>query len=160
MRLNALLLGFLGLIGSGSASISAQAVSSAPEGPIRVALVLSEGTTTSTEVLRHAKRGPKNVVLVKQDATAEDLAAALRLMSALRIQYGDLLAHDVRARVQSSTLSPEWAQSEYRLWLIQQLERLRASPRRKVGDLGTARAVLITLPARKATITFNSSPKK
>ena len=160
MRLKALCSLASGIIVFASSPVTAQPVRSTPPSPMRVALVLRDGRQASTEVVRRAKRGPKNVVLVGKDASAEDLAAALRLMSALRMQYGDELLHDIRAHVQTSARSPEWAASNYRLWLIEQLNRLKAAPRRPVGDLGVAQAVLITLPARTATITYQSKGKK
>ena len=153
MRPNTSILVMLALAIAPVESVGAQSTFSTPAGPIRVALVLRQGTSDSTEALRRARRQPENVVLLGQSASAEDLAAVLRAMSALRIQYGDKLTHDVRSRVQSSTLSAEWAESEYRRWLIAQLARLRAAPVRKIGDLGFAQVVYITLPERSARVT-------
>ena len=160
MRLNTSILVILALAIAPLESLRAQSTFATPVGPIRVTLVLRKGASGSTEALRRANRQPANVVLLGESASAEDLAAALRAMSALRIRYGDKLTRDVRSRVQSSTLSPEWPESEYRRWLIGQLERLRAAPVRKVGDLGFVQAVYVTLPARSARATFQSNLRR
>lgn len=122
--------------------------SSRPLGPIRVALILRDAEgTAGTEVVRRKQRKPKDIVLVGRDAKAKDLAAALDLISALRVQLGDSLTKDVRAIVGSYALPVEWDKSPYRSWLDEQLVRLRAAPVRLVRDLGSARVVQITLPA-------------
>jgi hypothetical protein len=138
----------------------------APPAPIRVTLVArapSQFPSASargqrTEVVRHAERTPQNVVFVDQNATPEDLAGALALLQALRIQNGDELQSDFRARPEMVRTRPSWAQSPYRNWIIQQLVRLRSAAPSAHGDLGVVTAVQITLPAAKGTVTARARP--
>jgi len=120
-----------------------------PLGAARVTLVAGTAPTRGgrTEVVRRAQRTPQNLVLVDRNATAEDLAAALVMINALRMQYGDTLTSDFRARPETVRPGPTWQQSAYRTWLVTQLVRLRAAPQAGVSDLGVVKAVQITLPA-------------
>jgi hypothetical protein len=111
-----------------------------------------------TEVVRRAQQTPQNVVFVDQNATPEDLAGALALLQALRIQNGDELQSDFRARPEMVRTRPSWAQSPYRDWIIEQLVRLRSAAPSAHGDLGVVSAVQITLPAAKGTVTARARP--
>lgn len=100
-----------------------------------------------TEVIRQANRAPRNIVIVHKNANADDLAAALATLNALRQQDGDKLTTDYRARTERVRWGPKWANSEYRKWLVEQLARLKKAAPVVVGDLGRVQAVDITLPA-------------
>jgi hypothetical protein len=106
-----------------------------------------------TEVVRQAARSPQNVVLVHRNASADDLAAALAMLNALRRQFGDSLAHDLRASPEHVRHGANWEGSAYRRWLNEQLVRLRQAPDRELGVFGTVKAVQITLPPPTGTIT-------
>ena len=130
--------------------------------PVRVTLVARAPSPSvrgqRTEVVRHAERTPQNIVFVDQNATPEDLAGALALLQALRIQNGEELQSDFRARPEMVRTRPSWAQSPYRNWIIQQLVRLRSVAPSAHGDLGVVTAVQITLPAAKGTVTARARP--
>jgi len=119
-----------------------------PLSAARVTLVA--GTTPSRggriEVVRRAERSPQNLVIVDRNATAEDLAAALAMMNALRAAHGDSLTTDFRARPETVRAGASWQRSTYRSWLIEQLVRLRNAPSSDFSDLGVVKAVHITLP--------------
>ena len=105
-----------------------------------------------TEVVRQANRTPRNLVIVDRNATADDLAAALAMVHALRIKHGDNLSADFRARPQSFRPSPTWQSSPYRQWLVEQLVRLRRAADRQVPNYGVAKTVEITLPSPSGTV--------
>ena len=125
-----------------------------PLGTTRVTLMSGPAPTRGghTEVVRQASRTPRNLVIVDRNATAEDLAAALALLDALRLRQGDSLSADFRARPRSSRMAPTWQASAYRQWLVEQLVRLRRAPERQVTSYGLARTVEITLPSPAGTI--------
>jgi hypothetical protein len=100
-----------------------------------------------TEVIRQANRQPQNLVIIDKNANADDLAAALATINALRVQDGDNLTSDFRARTERAKHGPKWAKSEYRKWLGEQLSRLKKAPLTRLGDMGLVQAVDITLPA-------------
>jgi hypothetical protein len=122
-----------------------------------VVVTLVAGKTPSkggrTEVVRRAQGQPQNYVIVDLNATAEDLAGALATMNRLRLQFGDSLTSDLRARIESSRPGPTWHKSEYRTWLVQQLVRLRTAPSANLSDLGTVKSVQIMLPPPAARST-------
>jgi hypothetical protein len=126
-----------------------------PSGPIRVTLVAGPSPSKGgrVEVVRRAQRAPRDVVVVDRNATAEDLAAALTMINALRTQFGDTLTSDFRARPDVVRPGPTWEKSSYRSWLVQQLVRLRTASPAELADFGTVRAVQITLPAPRGVIT-------
>ena len=132
-----------------------------PLGPARVTLVsgpsLSKGART--EVLRRAERRPQNVVIVDWNAGADDLAGALALINALRMQNGDALTQDYRAQPVSVKHGPSWKDSAYRKWLHEQLIRLRQAPEKVFADFGSVRVVHITLPASAGVIAGNNVTK-
>lgn len=132
-----------------------------PLGPTRVTLVASASVSRGnrTEVVRRAQLNPQNVVFVDQNATPEDLAGALAMMQALRIQYGDQLQSDFRARPEVVRPRPTWPQSPYRTWLIEQLVRLRRAAPAPVSNLGVVSAVQITLPAGKGTVSSSKGER-
>ena len=121
----------------------------------RVTLVAGDGPAKDgrTEVVRQAQRSPQNVVLVHNNASADDLAAALAMVNALRLRFGDSLPHDLRARPERVRHGPRWEESAYRKWLNDQLIRLRKAPDRDLGTFGTVKSVQITLPPPTGTIT-------
>ena len=121
----------------------------------RVTLVASASVSRDKriEVVRRAQRTPQNVIFVDANATPEDLAGAMALLQALRIQYGDQLQSDLRAAPEIVRTRPTWPQSAYRTWLIEQLVRLRKATPSRLGDLGVVSAVQVTLPAANGTIT-------
>ena len=129
--------------------------------PIRVTLIAGPSPSKGgrTEVVRRAARAPRDVVIVDKNATAEDLAAALVMINALRSQFGDSLTSDFRARPDVVRPGPTWQKSSYRSWLVQQLVRLRAAPPAALADLGTVRAIEITLPASRGIITADGARK-
>lgn len=118
-------------------------------GPIRITII--SGPTSQTgnrvEVVRRANRSPRDIVVVAANATAEDVAAALQLISGLRLQYGDSLTTDLRASPQSFRPGADWAGSPYQKWIRAQLVRLKTARERRVSEYGTVRLVAITLPA-------------
>lgn len=121
----------------------------------RITLIASDAPSKDgrTEVVRQAERSPQNVVLVDRNASADDLAAALAMINALRLQFGDSLAHDLRARPDFVRHGAAWEGSGYRKWLNEQLVRLRRAPDRTLGSFGTVKAVQITLPPPTGTLT-------
>ena len=131
-----------------------------PPGSTRVTLVARAAAARSqrTEVVRRAQQTPQNVVFVDQNATPEDLAGALALLQALRLQNGDQLQSDFRAKPEMVRTRPSWQQSPYRTWIIEQLVRLRSATAAAHGDLGVVTAVQVTLPAAKGTVTARSQP--
>lgn len=153
--------GFLLLAMFTTASLSADAQLS-PLGAARVTLLsgpsLSKGART--EVLRRAEGVPQNVVIVDWNAGADDLAGALAMINALRMQHGDALTQDYRARPEMVKHGPSWKDSAYRKWLHDQLMRLRQAPQQAFADFGIVRAVHITLPARGGVITSANSVTK
>ena len=114
------------------------AAQSSQLGPVRVTLVAGLSTSKGgrTELVRRAQRTPANLVIVDKNATAEDLAAALTMLNALRAQFGDSLTNDFRARPDVVRPGPKWQKSAYRSWLIEQLVRLRTATPAAVADLG------------------------
>lgn len=143
-----------GLVASLAIPASAPAQVVNATGVARVTLVA--GATPSrggrTEVVRHVNRDPRNMIIVDRNATADDLAAAIALMNALRKQFGDSLTSDLRARPASFRAGAEWQNSPYRQWLIDQLARLRRASEVPLSNLGVVRAVDITLPSPTGTI--------
>jgi hypothetical protein len=130
-------------------------------GPIRVTLVAGPSPSKGgrAEVVRRAQRAPRDVVIVDRNATAEDLAAALAMINALRAQFGDNLTTDIRARPDVVRPGKKWDKSDYHSWLIEQLVRLRTANPAVLADLGTVRAVHITLPAPQGAITSDGGRK-
>lgn len=130
-------------------TLPASAQITTPLGAARVTLVAGKSPSKGgrTEVLRRAHLLPQNIVIVDRNATADDLAAALAMVGALRTQNGDALTDDYRARPETARHGPKWHKSEYRSWLHDQLVRLRKAPEREFADLGIVRAVQVTLPA-------------
>ena len=124
-------------------------------GAIRVTLIAGPSPSKGgrTEVVRRAQRAPRDVVIIDRNATADDLAAALTMISALRTQFGDSLSSDFRARPDVVRPGPTWEKSNYRSWLVQQLVRLRTASPAELADFGIVRAVQITLPAPHGVIT-------
>jgi hypothetical protein len=103
-----------------------------------------------TEVIRQANRYPQNLVIIDKNANADDLAAALATINALRDQDGDNLTNDFRVRTEQVKHGPKWAKSEYRKWLGDQLSRLKKARPSRLGDMGVVQAVDITLPAPRS----------
>ena len=132
----------------------------AAPGSTRVTLVARAPSARGqrTEVVRRAQLTPQNVVYVDQNATPEDLAGALALLQALRIQNGDQLQSDFRARPELVRTRPTWTQSSYRQWIVAQLVRLRTAAPTAHGSLGVVSAVQVTLPAGKGTVTGKAQP--
>lgn len=126
----------------------------APLSAARVTLVAGDAPSKGgrTEVVRQARHQPQNVVIVDRNASADDLAAALAIVNALRARYGDSLASDYRARPEPVVHGAKSDSSEYRKWLQQQLVRLRKAPERELDPFGTVKAVHITLPPPNGTI--------
>jgi hypothetical protein len=134
---------------------------SSPLAAIPVTLVAGPSPSRGgrTEVVRRAQRAPRDLVIVDRNATAEDLAAALAVINALRTQFGDSLTSDLRARPDVVRPGKTWDKSSYHSWLIQQLVRLRTAEPVDVADFGTVRAVQITLPAPRGVITSDGGRK-
>lgn len=132
-----------------------------PLGPTRVTLVASAAVSRGkrTEIVRRAQHTPQNVVFVDQNATPEDLAGALAMIKALRIQFGDFLPSDFRAKPETVRQRPDWVQSAYRTWLIEQLVRLRKAAPAPLSDLGVVSAVQITLPAGNGTVSSSNGAR-
>jgi hypothetical protein len=138
-----------------SVALALPAAPQAPQiGSVRVTLVAGPSPSKGgrTELVRRAQRTPTNVVIVDKNATAEDLAAALAMLNALRAQFGDSLTTDFRARPDVVRPGPTWQKSAYRSWLIEQLVRLRTATPAVIADLGLVRSVQIALPAPRGTI--------
>ena len=155
MKTNTLfILGMLALASVGGAQ-------SSPLGAVRVTLIAGPSPARGgrVEVVRRAERAPREVVIVDKNATAEDLAAALAMINALRTQFGDSLTADFRARPEVIRPGPKWPNSSYRSWLVQQLVRLRTAAPADLADLGTVRAVQVTLPAPRGIITSDGGRK-
>lgn len=131
------------------------AAQQAPATSTRVTLVASASVSRGKriEVVRRAQGTPQNVIFVDRNATPEDLAGAMALLQALRIQNGDQLPSDFRASPEIVRTRPTWPQSAYRAWLIEQLVRLRKATPARLADLGIVSAVQVTLPAAKGTVT-------
>jgi hypothetical protein len=129
-------------------------------GPVRVAIVAADGLNGSkTEVVRRASQSPREVVLVAADASEGDLADALKLLAALRHQYGDSLTRDLRAKVSSSARPPSWNASESRSWMLAQLARLQGAKAFRVNGIGTARTIWITLPEAYGRVVHSDSAR-
>lgn len=155
MKTNTLfILGMLAL-----ASVSG--AQSSPLGAVRVTLIAGPSPARGgrVEVVRRADRAPRDVVIVDKNATAEDLAAGLAMINALRTQFGDSLTADFRARPEVIRPGPTWQNSAYRSWLVEQLVRLRTASPSALADLGTVRAVQVTLPAPRGIITSDGGRK-
>ena len=129
-------------------TIPATAQLPAPAGAIRVTLVagVSPAKGGRTEVVRRTRLAPQNIVIVDLNATADDLAAALATIGAMRAQFGDSSTADLRARPETVRLGPAFKDGPYRKWLHEQLLRLRRTPVADFADLGRVQYVHITLP--------------
>lgn len=140
---------FLMTVAALAVAPSLAAQTSSVLGAARVTLIAGPAPSKGgrTEVIRQANRTPRNIVIVDKNASADDLAAALATINALRLQDGDSLTSDYRARTERVRHGPKFAKSEYRKWLGDQLARLRKAPLTLVGELGRVQAVNITLPA-------------
>jgi hypothetical protein len=123
--------------------------------PAKVTLIagMTPSKGARTEVVRQAQRLPQNVVIVDRNASAADLAAALAMVNALRLQHGDSLSHDFRARPDHVTHGEGREESAYRKWLNEQLVRLRSAPERDLQPFGVVKTVRITLPPPTGTVT-------
>jgi hypothetical protein len=136
-----------------SASVNAQQ----PAALVAARVTLVAGNAPSkggrTEVVRQAHRRPQNVVVVDRNATADDLAAALAIVNALRSQHGDALDSDYRARPERVKHGARSAGSEYQKWLNEQLVRLRRAPDRELQPFGVVKAIQITLPPPTGAVT-------
>lgn len=130
-------------------------------GAVRVTLIAGKSPSKGarTEVVRQAHRSPQNVVLVDRNANADDLAAALAMVSSLRAQHGDSLSSDFRARPEHVRFGPRWGASEYRQWLHEQLVRLRKAPDRELMPFGVVKAVRVTMPGPTGTITSGGTAR-
>lgn len=119
-----------------------------PLNAARVTLITGDAPSKGgrTEVVRQARGEPQNVVVVDRNASADDLAAALAIVNAMRAQHGDSLIHDFRARPDRVKHGALVSGSDYRKWLNDQLVRLRKAPDRELGLFGVVKAVQITLP--------------
>jgi hypothetical protein len=137
------------------------AAQQAPVNSARVTLVVSSDVSRGkrTEVVRRAQQMPQNVILVDRNATPEDLAGAMALLQALRIQHGDQLQSDFRATPEVVRTRPTWPQSPYRAWLIEQLVRLRKATPTRLADLGVVSAVHITLPPANGTVSSSGGTR-
>ena len=132
-----------------------------PVNSTRVTLVASSNITRGkrTEVVRRAHQAPQNVIFVDRNATPEDLAGAMALVQALRIQNGDQLESDFRATPEVVRTRPTWPQSLYRAWLIEQLVRLRKAAPTRLADLGVVSAVHVTLPPANGTVSSSGGTR-
>jgi len=141
-------------------AVPAGAQQSPSLGAARVTLVAGPAPSRGgrTEVLRRAQRSPRNIVIVDRNATADDLAGALALLNVMRIQYGDALSSDLRARPDVVRNGPRWEESAYRAWLVEQLVRLRKAPETSLDEFGTVKAVQITLPVPSASAGSKATP--
>lgn len=151
----AVLIAFLAPFNASTAQTTSRSL-----GPIRVTLVTGSALRKGgpVEVVRSVSHGPRNLVLVAPTATPRDLAAALSLMSALRLQHGDSPTTDLRATPTLVQPGPGFTGSPYETWLGEQLTRLRSAPLRQVDGIGIARAVQVTLPAPRGM--FRSDPSE
>lgn len=142
----------LALVAAATVPVAAQQATTLDK--TRVTLVAGPSTTRGgrTEVIRNATRAPRNIIIVDRNATADDLAAALAMLDALRLQHGDSLTADYRARPQTFRAGPSFTGSAYRGWLVEQLVRLRKAPEVNVPNLGLARAVDITVAPPRGTL--------
>lgn len=141
------------LLGSAGAAM-AQPVQ-ATSGALRVSLVGRGGSPgrPSIEVIRRRHPAPLNVIAVDTTAaTARDLAAAIALFNALRQEYGDVMPTDVRAVPESYTPGNSWEGSAFKLWVENQLGRVRAGRLRNVPGFGTVRVADVTLPATNGRV--------
>jgi hypothetical protein len=144
-----------------SVALPAAAQPTAPLGAARVTLIAGKSPSKGarTEVVRQAQRSPQNVVLVDRNANADDLGAALAMVNGLRVQHGDALVSDFRARPEHVKHGSKWKDSEYRKWLHDQLVRLRKAPDRELQPFGTVKSVQVTLPAPTGTISAGDRKK-
>jgi hypothetical protein len=140
---------------------STSAAQQQPVSSTRVTLVASSNVSRGkrTEVVRRAQLTPQNVILVDRNATPEDLAGAMAMIQALRIQNGDQLQSDFRATPELVRTRPTWPLSPYRAWLIEQLVRLRKAAPTRLADFGVVSAVQVTLPAANGTITSSGGSR-
>jgi hypothetical protein len=96
---------------------------------------------TRAMVVRRARLTPQNVIMLDRSAAApEDLDASLRLLGALRLQFGDQPPVDIKAAPKSATLPTNWAsgrQSKMRGYL----QSLVASPTKDIPGIGRVRAL-------------------
>ena len=124
-----------------------------PTSTMRVTLVAGVAPSKGgrTEVVRRAQRAPQNIVIVDLNATADDLAAALATIRALRAQFGDTPSADLRARPETIRLGVAFKDGAYRKWLHEQLLRLRRAPVTDLADLGRVQSVHITVPVPAAS---------
>ena len=78
-------------------------------GAARVTLVAGPSPSKGgrTEVVRRAGRSPQNIVIVSTNANADDLAGALALVNALRVEYGDALVARLSRPARSHAPRPE-----------------------------------------------------
>ena len=124
-----------------------------PTSTMRVTLVAGVAPSKGgrTEVVRRAQRAPQNIVIVDLNATADDLAAALATIRAMRAKFGDTFSADLRARPETIRLGVAFKDGAYRKWLHEQLLRLRRAPVTDLADLGRVQSVHITVPVPAAS---------
>ena len=115
--------------------------------------------TSHALVLRRAELNPREVILLDSAAGPINLAAAMRLLTALRAQWGDSLSADWRMSPGFYAPAPDYPGSPYEQWLKDQLKRLAEARRFAVAGLGTGRVIVITLPAGRG-ISFTPSTRR
>lgn len=103
--------------------------------------------TSHALVLRRAGLNPREVILLDSAAGPLHLAAAMRLLTALRAHWGDSLSADWRMSPGFYAPAPDYPGSPYEQWLKDQLKRLAEAKRYSVAGLGSGRVIVITLPA-------------
>ena len=141
----------VGLAGTGP-HLAAQPAT--PPTSMRVTLVAGVEPSKGgrTEVVRRARVSPNNVVIVDRNATADDLGAALAMLSGLQAQFGDTSTFDLRARPEHVRPGPKWESSAYRKWLHEQLLRLRRAGMSELTGFGAVQSVQITVPLRTGVL--------
>jgi hypothetical protein len=119
----------------------------------RVVIMASDSAlgTTHALVLRRAALNPREVILLDSAAGPLNLAASMRLLTALRAQWGDSLTTDWRVSPGFYAPARDYPGSPYEQWLNDQLKRLAGAKRYSVAGLGSGRVIVITLPAGHGT---------
>lgn len=139
------------LLWAGTASLPAQQ-RGAPRGPARVPVTVVLGdslprTDAPFVVQRRPDLRPRDVILLRRDATGEDLSEAVRTLLVVRQADGDTATRAATLRMRPGQ-ARRGTPREFP-WAGRVLAELRGAGAREVAGIGRVRAVEIWLPPQR-----------
>lgn len=134
-----------------AAGAQAPSAPSAPSAPARMRAVTlieadNDRTPAPAMVLRLASGTERDLIALTDQATARDLADALRVLEVLHAKYGDTLTRDIA--VSGRLIETGEALSTRDTLHASYIRALRSSPVRQVAGVGSVRAHRILVPRR------------